>query len=762
MAYTPPPIGIVNYTKQLPIFIPVYTAVNFNISEDNVGFTATSVIVDLLFDTAVLTEAILLYPDSILTSTYIETQPFQVMWELGAESILVDTYSELDYIRILPDCIPFSIMVDTLTSIQEMKAGGPQDLPFVLGNTLEFVYSPFIETDLFFDVEWKNAVATDEFIDIIESEMVFSDDEISMSFGVLPFKDHSVLLQDSEFHSYDAESIMNWNIFKFYDMFKKVDYGFFFQYTVQKDVLWNAPGPNDMHKVVTYANLVELSLTFNVNWNIPGYKGFKDTFYTIPWGPLSYYPYCLTTYFAPEVGKVNFKVNEVIDESMTNISFNIIFDVKGYNTDPRCPYDHIHSGGRDPYIDGIDVEITYPYTPQEKESYYMLNTILVRRLPDNLPLEVTSVSMKYDRQSWLWQFSLTIGKDKNEYLELIKPDPGNLNIFTDIAISINGWEWVCRVESWNESVVFGKTGWTVSGRSPSMELGTPQNQKTSHIYDPTGTSPTAGGQIIDEILEGSTLLGIPNTGWTVDWSAYTTGIHTGFDPYSAATWGIQPNTFTWTDKTQIEAVKMLLDSIGAFVMTNAYCIDTARKKLIVRPHYDEPPWHWKESSPHMPDIDHVVNVSYASEIGRNYTSLTTYNAVFVMGQAETEAQDTNTSPGIVVVDVYRDGFGPGTRIYAADIVDPNITSWQAALERGRMTICETGEWIKHTLRLFSLATYGTPSPLISGVILPGDFIRVNDKGQYWFGVVDSTDISGTLSGGPVVYQSIEVRQYIGN
>lgn len=757
--YNPPSGNNVNFSLRL-IVIPNGNAVNYDLIGDlPVGYTSNISIIEFYNETFYWAEGSFIISDPSVIDLFGDHY-YQALSNIQSEPSYIETISTTEVIRVLPDMISDPSVLEISAPFSEIVKGGITDLPNKMSTGgILIKWGGISDLDEFSTFKWKDASIVDNLLTLPTFPTFLVDSSVISDWNQLDIYDNSNTVQFEELNHVDASVQDSWISLFPVDNLGSIAYGNKHEITNWFTVPYKQPGPNDRNFDASYGLFSEQTIQFGFSWLVPPEK---DKQQLVPWGPLSYFPYCSEKYFPPLDGIINFTLRP-INTDLVGVGSGIIFDVHGMNTDPRCPIHNHHTGPRDPNTDSgaVDIHKRYPYLTPLKETYHMLNTILVRRLPDNAPIEVSSINIKYDRQSWLWQFSLTIPKDDNhDYISLIIPDPKNANLFTDIEIYLNGWKFICRVEGWSETCAFGKTEWSVTGRSPSMELGSPQNQKSSYIFDENGSSETAGAQIIDAILDG-TMLGIDNTGWVADWSYYH-DIHTGFDPEDGQQWGIPANTFSWTDKTQIEAIKMLTDSLGAFIITDPNCVGS-NKKFFVRPHYDIPPWHWRVNSPFFPNIDHVVNVAYSPEIGRTYISQPVYDAVYVMGQSEASAQKTNSTPGIVVVDVFREGNSQSNRTYSADIVDPNITSWSAALERGRMAICDTGEWIRHTLRLFSIAEFTDANPKISRLILPGDFIKVNDKNGTWYGVADSTDlVAGNAGDSCVIYQTVEVRQYIGD
>jgi hypothetical protein len=745
-----------------PIYIPACNAVNFNIGGQDVGITPLPSYISIVSPDALLVEG---YFFSIEPS-YIDLLSNQVGLEPLVDLInspsFIDITANSGVLQILPDCISQPSYIPITVNIVEIRAGQSQDLPFGIstgGHNIN--WKTPVELDEHTGFNWDQAIITDHRVEIPNEDFESLDKTVADTWTVLDYKDNRSVIPFNKFPELlDRLTLSAWNTLIITDKHRDIVYGNMDRLYKPINIPYKSPGANDTFKKVfftTYAGTKDLF--FHFKWNEPG---AKDKHHLVPWGPIQYFTFCNRRYYPPtECGTVNFKL-ETIDQQMIGVCDQVIFSVEGYQSDPRCPFKHYQSGRRDPYIGGIEVKHIYP--PGFKEVYKVMNTVLVKRLPDNVPIEIVNVSIKYDIQSYTWQFTLNIPKDTRggvNYLDLIKPNPSNLNIFTDIEIYINGWQWICRIESWSESRVFAKDTWSVTGRSPSMELGAPLNQKTSYTYDAAGSSLTAGAQIMQDVLDG-TMLGIDDTGWNLNLDYYhgVTGeideIFTGFDPEDAQQWGIPANTFTWTNLTQIEVLKQLAESIGAFIYTEPNCI-SGNKNLYLKPITNKPPWHWNGTN--KPRVNHAIRTSYASEVSRSYESLPVYTSVLVMGQTSVDPQQSGNSSGIVVADVYR--FGPD-RIYAPDVTNPWITTVQAATEYGRNVLSDTGEWIKSTLRLFSLEQKGAIAPQISGLIVPGDFIKV-EEGSDWYGMVTSTEITAGVTNTAVfaVYQTIEVKQYIG-
>ena len=760
MSYIPPACNAVDFTIDRYIIIQPCNAVDFNLVDDiSIGLISKASNVYLRGDKWYFAEGYLITLAKSVITPRSGIFNFHAISEIAPSLSSIVVSTPINLLRILPDCISKDSIIDIKNAIYLFKKPEPQDLPIAAKSSGYISYSTPIRSDEHMVLPWGDGVKTDIFTEINPEDFTDISSEVIDGWKSFLESDISTDLVSSDISTHiDNATDSLWKSFLPADLLSNIQYGNKYELNGTFTIPYRQPGPKDKTVFASFDFLDRQYIHFYFNWNAPE---ANDRHQEVNWGPINYFEFCNKQYWPPNDGIVNFKLNQVLEADMVNVCYNVTFDIDGYNTDIRCPYQSTKTGARDPYTGGGFNDIPHIYPIPRKEMYYMLNTVLVKRLPDNIPIEVTSVDIQYDMQSWLWQFTLTIRDEK--YLNLLKPSGSTL---IDVEVYINGWKFTCTIESWREGASFGNSSWTVTGRSPSMMLGSPQNQKSSHIYGVGDSIASSGGQIIDDVLDGVDL-GLNNTGWNMDWTYYT-DVHTGFDPFVAdnyAGWGFPPETFSWSDKTQIEVVKGLTDSIGAFIITKPDCYLAADRKLYIRPQFDIPPWYWNDpDGTNFPEFQHTIDVAYTSEIGRDYAKLPVYTAVYVMGQKETTPQTFESTDGIVVTELYRDGVGPAYRVYAPDIVDPNLTSWQACKERGRMVLCDTGEWVKHTLRLFSIAQKDDPNATLCGLMLPGDFVRVMDKNTTWYGMITSVGLRAAVVSGSAfaVTQTVEVNRYTGS
>lgn len=567
--------------------------------------------------------------------------------------------------------------------------------------------------------------------------------------GIYPIKDNHVCSLYSDFFVTDNVTCGGWLLQMTYlDESIAHPWGNFRVHAdYETDVVWNAPDPNDVKKCKGW-DLFELEnrQVYTV-WNAPSPW---DVGKCNAWGPFSYYLLCTDDLYAPpkacEPVYFNFpnKYNLI-----GNVCSGITFQLNNYTSepmDPRCSWDHIHSGIRDRYL-----VVEFPDTtfPAPKKVYYMLNSVLVKKLLTNQPIEVLHIDATIDRNSWLWQFNVTVAS--RDCLEVIMPVNG---VFSNIEICINGYTWICTVEGWRENRKFGADSWTITGRSPSLMFAAPVASKKSDTEEIS----LQGQTIFEQLVTGVTVP--PNwppqlSSWTADFSAYSNTC-TGFAPHSS--WYVPGGTLSYSNKTDIEVLQSISGAIGAYIQTEANCTG-ANCKLYVKPIYPHMPWDWDDSNANI-EWKPVIE-DQCTEIARTSVLQPYYQAVHVMGESVGGSNDgtgpdgTNTA---IFVDVCRDGWcGGGTATYAPMITNPMVTSSKAGLEKGRMALGKTGEWLEHTLRFGVLC----PGSGFSGLFLPGDMITVLERGYPWYGQVKSTTISAMMTNKTfTVSQQINVEEFI--
>ncbi len=136
------------------------------------------------------------------------------------------------------------------------------------------------------------------------------------------------------------------------------------------------------------------------------------------------------------------------------------------------------------------------------ETYRVLNSCSLVRLPDRTPLPVTSLSIETDVDSWCW--SLTAALAGPAGWDLLAPQaPGFLPV--EVEAMINGWTWQFLLDEPNLNRAFNRHSLSLKGRSRSAWLTEPFLRATSGVE----SNPRTAQQLAEQALD--------NLGWTLDW-----------------------------------------------------------------------------------------------------------------------------------------------------------------------------------------------------------------------------------------------------
>ncbi len=568
--------------------------------------------------------------------------------------------------------------------------------PAVTNSELKSSYNEAIKKDVRDKIVFgsQNKINREVSPDYI-SKLVYDDLAYKILFGTLKsFIDTNTELK--------YEKLLNFD-----DLTSKIPWGAFkdIEEVIVSKFLY--PPAKDLKKIIPWGSFLSEDVTSQIPYKLPG---ILEKHHRVRWGQYWWSLLCEKLYYPPSsTDKIPLSFAE--DMSSYKGACKDLLLYFGYAQSVFCPFTSLHTGTRDDYTLGSLADII-PTTPDLKV-YYMMNTLFVQRLPDNAPIEVSSVSMNIDTDSWLWSFSLTIVT--KSYLDLIKPQNGT---FIDIAINCNGWVWICKVECWQENISFGQKSWTVTGRSPSVELSAPYSLTQTYMNDSDKSAPS----IITDILQG--------TGWNFDWNAT--------DYYNPVTdWTIPAGIFNVADVTPIKAVQYILDAVGAYIQTP--CDTNTDKTLYFKPRYNKQPWLWSQETP-----DKIFNTGVFLETGRTYMSFPDLNTVLVSGQQTG-----------VIVNAKIDGTAGDKQ--ASTFTNPLIVTRKAGTEKARQILSPIKNWVKHTVKVFSLAASGQEPSLT----LPGTMLEVvEEDNTTWIGQVTGTTVTaGWQNTGLVVYQTLELEQY---
>ncbi|WP_337055060.1 hypothetical protein [Pseudoxanthomonas sp. USHLN014] len=345
----------------------------------------------------------------------------------------------------------------------------------------------------------------------------------------------------------------------------------------------------------------------------------------------------------------------------------------------------------------LGVTACYAARPHRK-TYIVLNTINVVRLPDRTPIEVESISIAGDKQSWGYSLQLTLADPSQ--LSLLKPTAAGPR---QLEVAINGYLWTFLAESYAVNREWGGGGVSVTGRSRTALLAAP--------YAPARAKATTQAWSMAQLAAQE----VQDTGYQVT--------------YDTVDWQVPAGAWYYDGLAPLDALTRLAEASGAVVQS-----DPAELELRISAGYPVSPWAWPTTVPAAIVQDDIVLAT-----SLQVRSVPQYDAVVVTGELQ--------GKGVTAV-VRRAGEG-GT-LFAPQASDQLINVAAAASERGRNILCDRGEQasIDHTLPLFPA---GSPAGQ-TGRVLPLDLVEVREAEGTWQGLCTAISISARRDDKAVVVE----------
>jgi hypothetical protein len=688
--YTPPPSG-------------THFTLRFGESADTT-ILSKDVVSGTLVNKALVTTVQSVVNKALISPSRISRESVELVQCVNNKTLVQNSQIQKELVERLPNIVtPDIIMGISHTRVSVVK-GSASDLPTGIGvNGFVCPYAAVSNiTETHHNFPWGQGEETD----IHRKDEWGQGDEVTketdMSFVVhIPEKDNWVEMEfKNQVDEKDVSTSSPYHPIMYYEDQKHVDpFATFFEQLYSPDNLFNfqnfSESLKDTHVYVPLNQSDGCDKLFKQEFQMVANN--VDTHHATYWGEYWYSLWCTRKYF-PWMSDENVKLVLKTDVPIMN---NPEFIKPG---NPRCPFDYWYSGPRDnifPPIIPIETEIV----PTQKV-YYMLNTAYITRVSDNKSIPFRSCSISVSREDYAWNFSITV-TDK-QTLELLKPSGST---FIDAQIHINGWEWTCKIESWRDTSSFEGQSYTVSGHSPSIEIGDP------YLIDSLFQNEAShGGQIVQKMLE--------YTGWTAEWK------YAAFNPYTE--WLIPAKKLNIVDTSKIGQIRTLTNSVNAFIQTVPNTKE--EKKLIIQPKYKVNPLQWDSL---VPDVQ--LNRNICLEVSEENSHTKPLNSVIL----------TTDNRGIVV-NATLDGTAGDSA--APMCVDSYLTTQQAARERARHIFGASGHWLKTSLSLFSLM----PPSQAPGLLTPGKIVGLDN----WKGQVTETAVTATWddSSGLTVSQQIEVER----
>ena len=363
-----------------------------------------------------------------------------------------------------------------------------------------------------------------------------------------------------------------------------------------------------------------------------------------------------------------------------------------------------YGGETDPDI----VEKPEPEQPEIRESYLLMNIITTVVLPARTPIELPSMEISLDIDSFSWSFTGQLWGASN--IALVEPDENGPK---QIEVDINGWKWVFIIERYSTDRRFGDERYTIYGSSRTQLLAAPYAPQRSK----SNSANLNAKQAITEELA--------NTGFTATYP--------DLNDYSTPDWIMPGGSFSYQNQTAMQVVAKIATTAGSVIIPSR-----DNDQVSIQPRYPASPWGWSTAT-----MDKIVPASMVISLSANWRPEQAYNAVYVSG--------TNAGVAVNVKRTGSNGDNP-----APDILEDWLTETQVNTERGRNELAKGGNQSITTIELPLTDTNTAP-----GLIEPGMLVEVQDtllgESGNWQGLCLATGISA--SGVGAVIQSIDLERH---
>lgn len=344
----------------------------------------------------------------------------------------------------------------------------------------------------------------------------------------------------------------------------------------------------------------------------------------------------------------------------------------------------------------------------DRKVYFIVNTLSMKRVFDNTPIELVSASVGIDKNSWCWSFSGAVPYTEFEKVEPTATGP------VEVELEINGLVWRLLIEKYNTKEVFAKTDISISGRSVTAWLDEPYAPVRSFVQ----TTALTSRQFAEAELTRAGLV----TGFTLDWQLV-----------DALGWQMPAYTWSYTDLTPVQVIQAIAQGAGGYVNSHP-----SAKELIVRAEYPRPFWEWAAAT-----ADRTIPESLILSRSLDWEERPVYNGVYVSGE-------------LTGVNDFVRRTGTNGAMQAPPFVGPMISDHAAARSKGIAILSASGKQARVGLEL--------PMEPTLGLVTPGMLVQVQkDASNNWRGLVNSTQIGAAWGDNDslTVSQSIELERHYG-
>lgn len=377
----------------------------------------------------------------------------------------------------------------------------------------------------------------------------------------------------------------------------------------------------------------------------------------------------------------------------------------------RLPWGWGSYPGRDPLVSlpWVDDPPDPPPQPPSLKVHIVMNNVTVVRLPDLAPIEVVSVDLSANVDTWCWSVRMELADPSQ--LVLLLPDGSGPRM---VQITMNSYVWTAIIEGRERTRGFGQTSITVAGRSRTALLDAP--------YAPRRASAEANPRTARQLAEAE----LVNTGFGVDWAG--------------ADWLVPGGAWYYADLTPAAVLTDIASAAGAVLQSHP-----ADATFQVKPRYPVAPWGWASAQ-----ADLVLPASWIGDDRTQYASKPMYDAVFVRGEQQgIEARITRQ--------------GSAGETFAEQLVHKLITHADVAVQRGTAALSDRGEQELVDVQI-PLFVPGPDTGGASGLYLPLNLVEVQDLVQNWRGLSVGVSISARRTGADSaaleVWQNVSIERHL--
>jgi hypothetical protein len=374
----------------------------------------------------------------------------------------------------------------------------------------------------------------------------------------------------------------------------------------------------------------------------------------------------------------------------------VCFD--GYRTGPK---------------DSTEEVPTFPVTELDpmvvERIYIIMNSVSLIRVSDSHDVPIDGATVATDIDSWAWSFTAEVSNQAA--LDLIKPSAGSDPV--EVKLNINGFEWNFLIESYGRAASFGKSDYTIKGRSLTAELAAPYSHPKSYTQ----------GSVSNFTQEANGIISSMDAPWPNSII---------IDP-NTIDFNIAAGTFSYANKTPIEALGQLASGLGAVMIP-----PLAARGLTIKPRYPTSPWNWASAAASV-----AVHKDFFTNMSSSWKAAPLYRGIYVSG---------TTSSG-AIAHVTRQGTNGEP--YLEMVTNPLVTDSGTGGELGRNILSSTGRKEEISIDMPVLPQMAAP-----GILLPTELIQVDGDGATYKAQVMGTSISVAKAGAVTkVRQSVVMEKH---